>query len=48
MLPSAPRLSTEKALIEESRLSSSAFRPSMMSDRSAYHMQEMSFELSRR
>lgn len=46
-MQSAPRLSTEKALIEESRLSSSAFRPSMMSDRSAY-MQEMSFELPRR
>lgn len=42
-----PRLSTEKGLIEESRLSSSLFRPSMMSDRSAY-MQEMSFELPRR
>lgn len=45
------RLSTEKALVEqhESRLSSSsaAFRPSMVSDRSAF-MQEMSFELPRR
>lgn len=46
-MSSPPKTPPEKALIEESRFSSSLLRPSMMSDRSAY-FQEMSFELPRR